>query len=150
MQPGDVLVCVFVEDVGTGDTFEQWPLHVTLVPWFRLYTETRNFIETLTNELSAQNAFTDTVGEREVFSKREANVLNKPTWQPLHEAVLSCVYNSGEPAAKQFRYVADNYQPHVTVQARTALHAGDTIEVSTVTVVEQKGDYKQAIATLSL
>lgn len=150
MQPRDLLVGVFIEKFDVGDTFEEWPLHVTLVPWFRLETAKEQFIRKLKKELAPIKPFTDTAGEREIFSKREANVLDKRKWQTLHEAVLACVYNTAEPAARQFRFVAEAFQPHVTVQPDGGLRAGESVEADVVYVVEQRGDYKQVVETINL
>jgi len=41
MLPGDRLICAFVSERKVGATFRLWPLHVTIVPWFRLNAATR-------------------------------------------------------------------------------------------------------------
>jgi len=35
MVPGDKLICLFIDDYSIGDKFSEWPLHITIIPWFR-------------------------------------------------------------------------------------------------------------------
>src|SRR6185437_16249370 len=82
MVPGDRLICAFVQPLAVGNTFPHWPLHVTVVPWFRLGDHTDQIVRWLTEALHPIAPFTATADKQTMLGPRQnrpAMLLHKPT-----------------------------------------------------------------------
>ena len=69
---GSLIIVHLVESIETGAVFPrkraEWPLHITLVPWFYLADDQREaFLQALTELAAAYAPFTVNVGEEEKF-----------------------------------------------------------------------------------
>src|SRR4051794_7330143 len=121
MNPGDRLVCAFVNPaVKAGAEFKDWPLHVTIVPWFRTDMTTGQLTAELKEALSGISSFTSTAGPSAKFGYTKgkvASLIQKPTpldeiekrvrqTLTIHEAWLV------DESTRRRR----DYKPHVTVQ----------------------------------
>lgn len=149
MRPGDQLVCALIEPRQAGDTFERWPLHVTIVPWFMLTVSLDDFVRLLQSQLRDIAPFGAKVRYAHRFGYRKANVLLRNQWQPLHDIVLGSVQQAAKNRVP-FRFVGRLYRPHVTHQASEHLNEGDIFWCDKVYVIEQKGGHKQVAAVIRL
>lgn len=151
MQSGDRLLCAFVSPQSVGLKFADWPLHVTVVSWFRTNIPVQQLEQMLTLNLEATQPFTATVGDDAQFGTKKnilVSLVEEPT--PLGEveqlARLALESSNVAIVAQKF----PQYRPHVTVQRSARLQPGDNFFVDRLNIVEQKGDYKQVVGEVLL
>src|SRR6266480_1138891 len=78
MKPGDRLICLFVNPpiVGRNVRFKEWPLHVTIVPWFRLGTSHDELALELENTLLDLTQFEAVAGPNAGFGHNKSKVVS--------------------------------------------------------------------------
>jgi 2'-5' RNA ligase len=79
MQAGSLILVHFLEEQAEGYRFErkrnQWPLHITLVPWFTVADE-EVLKACLTSVMQTTEAFAVTVGEQVLFGGHQEIAVN--------------------------------------------------------------------------
>lgn len=111
----DYLAVCMLEPIEVGTQFTQWPLHMTIVPWFKAPDLTA--VEEKLKPIAAEHRpFDVEVGERAYFGPRGKlpvmRIENIPELQSLHEDILRAVTESGWHM--EGRYTGQHYTPHVT------------------------------------
>lgn len=154
MQPGDRLICAFLEPLSVGRQFKEWPLHVTVMPWFRLDDPSDRVAAGLEQAFSGIAPFSAEAGRQVSLGpkkNRPARVLEPAGSFPGLEA------RSRRYLHKKRAWLVDEttqarreYLPHVTYQRGDVLGADRTIYCDRLYVVEQKGDYKEIVAEVPL
>lgn len=147
------LVCAFVssQEVGERFKFTDWPLHATVVPWFRLKAPEEQFNSSLQETLTNQPAFTAHVSsqQRTRYGSRRVTLLERNEWQSLHEAVFSVVaQHAGVIATKLF--IGTYYRPHVTFQRSGHLNPGEEFLCDNLYVVQREGGHREIVSKLAL
>ena len=151
MVPGDRLVCAFVTPHRIGDRFSEWPLHVTIVPWFRVDIVSDRLAAHMAQRLGTVRFFqVDMAGEAIFGRDKLVNRVKRPTPFGQVEKVMR-EYLQHEHAwlvdgRTQARYP---YQPHVTAQKNERLHEGDSFTCSGLTLVEQRDGFKEIVAEIA-
>jgi len=74
MLPGDRLLCLLLDGGQPGDRFRHWPLHVTIMPWFRLPDSSAQLARGLTRALQAVPAITVAADGVAYFGPRRRKV----------------------------------------------------------------------------
>ena len=130
----EYLVCLLVDDFEIGDTFTNWPLHVTVVAWFTV--DDSEYFTRLAELRSAKiPSFTAKVGERRKMSRHTVNVVRKTDeLQLLHETMMSLVKSTGRLLTKEDFYY-EKYQPHITHQKNIAAEPGDELRFEHVYLI---------------
>lgn len=146
MLPCDRLICAFIRPICIGDSFTDWPLHVTILPWFRVSDTTDRLILGLTRALLPISAFTSVV-EAEVLvgprKNRLALVIREPTtFHDIERRVRIYFHKKrawivDETTKKQW-----SFRPHVTIQKTDRMYEGENFKTDRLYIVEQKGTYK--------
>lgn len=153
------MVCNILEEEHEGYQFSKWPLHLTVIPWFRLKEDA------LPKTLVAIEETAKKVGSFAIKSKGNAwygprgdipvtevtDVAGKLT--ELHnELVHEIQGNAGDII--DLTHTGDNYSPHVSVSKDGKSIGHDQIlRCSNITVVEKtqrKVESKQVIKVISL
>lgn len=153
MVPGDRIFCAFVEPLRPKDVFNDWPLHATIIPWFRTDMDDRELVRELRDRLGRLSPFRAVMGGEAKFGRRRKSVTLVQTPTPLttieHEA-RDLLHELGawivDESIKQRR----DYRPHITAQRSGRLHAGDSFDVRAIYIVEQKGDHKQVTSRIDI
>lgn len=147
------LVCAFVEPQLLGKKFKltDWPLHVTIVPWFQLKGSESELNNDMQAVLMRQQAFTAHVDTQSHtrFNSRKVSLLRQSQWQDLHEKVLEVVARHAGVVATKL-YIGLYYRPHVTFQKIGHLNPRDEFYCDSLYVVERQGRYRQIINRLEL
>lgn len=147
MAPGDRLVCAFVEGQMVGLRFKRWPLHVTIVPWFRLDEASDVIVQGLERALVVIQPFELTASGTAQFGPRggrPASLLSAlPEIFQAEEKVRTYLHKKRAWLVDETTKKRYDFRPHVTVQGDTQLHDGDTFLCDRLYIVEQKGDYKE-------
>ncbi len=130
----------FVEQASVGQPFPRsnWPLHITLVPWF-LCSSSDKLDEELEGILASLKPFEVTVGEPAMFgSKKNIRVnLIEPSsqLQKLHKLLVDLVHKLGKIDTDE-RFTGDGYRPHITHVAGRNAKPGERILVDSLHLTE--------------
>ena len=143
MRPGSLILVTMAEQVEQGYTFErkrqEWPLHVTLVPWFETDANKNDVIKRLTNTVRTLNAFDAVIGAEDNFGPNgdvRVNVVSDPHhFSFLHNVVVAALDELAPKYISEI-YMRENYKPHVTHHGTNHMHIGDIVHVQDVAVVE--------------
>lgn len=154
MQPTDRLVCVFVKTIDIGGEFKAWPLHVTVVPWFRLSAPSNDLKEELQQALGGIQSFEVEMGAEAQLGHKKGKVGN---WVRLPSPLIEIEKRVRQVLKTHNSWLVDettrlkrDYRPHVTAQAEERLHEGDRFICSKLHIIEQKGDYKEIVQEINL
>jgi hypothetical protein len=143
-----------VQPIAVGDTFPRWPLHVTVVPWFRLNDQTDHIVEGLTESLQPIVPFTATSEMQSMLGPRRnrpAMLLRKPTpFQVIEQRVRTYFHKKRAWLVDETTKVRQVYRPHVTFQQDERLRPGETFQCDRLYVVEQFGDKKAVVGEIIL
>ena len=154
MVPGDRLICAFVRPLELGDTFPQWPLHVTIVPWFRLQDHTDHIVQGLTEALYQIAPFTATADAPVMMGPRRnrpATLLAKPTpFQVIEQRVRTYFHKKRAWLVDETTKIRRPYRPHVTFQGNERLQSGETFACDRLYVIEQFGEKKAVVGEIIL
>lgn len=154
MRPGDRLLCCFIENHLAGNTFSEWPLHSTIVPWFRSSAATRELADALKARLASTSPFKIVIGGEAGFGyhgRKLVNLIESPTPLEYIEKEFREILHARDAwIVDETTKIQRQFLPHVTVLGSNRVHAGDTINCSSLYIVEQKGDYKETVGSIYL
>jgi 2'-5' RNA ligase len=153
MTPGDRIFCLLIEPKQASETFSDWPLHLTIIPWFRTGTASEQLAAELHQRLGELQPFDVVVDGEAKFGarKRLVNLVAEPT--PLHfieHAARGLLHKLDAWLVDESTRQRRPFRPHVTEQASGRLHTGDSFRVEALYFVEQKGDYKEIVSKIQL
>jgi 2'-5' RNA ligase len=123
----------FVEQQLEGWKFERshWPLHVTLVPWFKVSDE-EAVIRSLEKLGERTGTFTLHVGGIEHFGRNRdvpVNIITNPEpARVLHEDLIMTL-GKADIAYDEQQYINRNYAPHITRHERDGRHSNKGEEI---------------------
>lgn len=135
------LVVVPFEPLKYGDTFTDWPLHTTIVPWFPVKEGHERELDGLLTEISKRHKpIVVKVGEIAMFgSKKDVPVsiiLPNRELTELHLDVFSTLEDNGFPI-HQKDISGENYQAHISHQGEKRYYDGTEIEISKFALIRQ-------------
>lgn len=157
MTEGSLILVAMVDPAAVPERFRrrrsEWPLHVTILPWFTVPDEAL-FIDFLEKHLPSEQSFMATVGADADFGANgEISVSlieNRQPFAVLHNYVFEAVKDHGGGMMAN-TWIGASYRPHVTHQGDNRLHKGDAFAVSSLTLVRLlKDDVCEVVATISL
>lgn len=134
------VVAILLEPVKIGKEFIEWPLHITIVPWFHGY-DADKLDELLRGLATKHKPFMATVGQIERFGYKkdvEVNVIDD--YEPLKRLHLD-VFNTLENnnfIIHQKDFVGEDYRAHITRQPKSHKNEGEVIEVKSFALVKQE------------
>jgi hypothetical protein len=156
MMPGDRLVCVLPKPLAVHNEFKNWPLHVTIVPWFRLGLDTRQITNDLSEVLYSVKSFSVVMSEENVRFGHQKGKLATLVRLPsplieIEQIVRSYLRNQNawmvDESTKRLRCA---FRPHITAQLNGSLHEGDSFWCDGLYIVEQKGGYKEIVGKVGV
>lgn len=153
MLPGDRLICAFLKPQVTGVQFEDWPLHVTVVPWFRLEISSEDLAAGLRPALAGLKSFRVQAAATEPFGNRHklANLTCDPTpFIEIEKRVRALLKKQAAWLVDETTKRHRQYRPHITHQKSGRLKPGDTFSCDSLYIVEQNGGYKEVIGKVEL
>lgn len=152
MLPDDRLICAFVEPQAVGGRFSGWPLHVTIVPWFRLDEQSEVIAHDLRRELRHVVPFMAIADGEAMFGPHKSRRVR------LMQPVLA--FKTPEQKVrgylrKKHAWLVDEttkqhheFVPHVTDQIDARLQEGHTFWCDRLYIVEQKGGRKEIVGEI--
>jgi len=154
MQPGDRLICAFVERTDVRGTFRTWPLHVTILPWLRLESSSDTIASGLVKALQPVNPFEVVMDGQAVFGPRRnrpAALVRLPTpFADIERRARNYFHKKRAWLVDETTKVRREFLPHVTAQGDKQMQPGNTFMCDRVYIVEQKGDFKQVAGEIIL
>jgi hypothetical protein len=135
MKPGDYILVHFVKPQPVGLRFErtrhEWPLHMTLVPWFSVGDDEE--LEVGLSEVAGKfSSFKVVVGEEAMFGPYGdvlVNVIaNHEADLPLHLALVEML-KANKAEYFNDRWVGLGHRAHITHHTQERCHEGDELLV---------------------
>jgi hypothetical protein len=154
MLPGDRLVCALVEPQTAGVQLRVWPLHVTIVPWFRLADSSDVIMKGLTRALRTTPSFEALVDGEAMFGIRKdrpVRLITQPTpFMQIETKVRTYLHKKHALLIDKTTKRRPEFRPHVTNQGETRLRLGDKFPCDRLYIVEQRGNYKEIVSEVRL
>ena len=155
MIPGDRLLCVLVENKAVGFEFKDWLLHVTIVPWFRLDSESADITKDLKVKLNSIKPFAVTMGRENVqFGHQKdkiATLVQLPTTlTDIEQTVRSYLRSRESWIVDETTKHPRAFKPHITNQKNSSMHEGDIFTCDRLLMIEQKGGLKEIVGEVNL
>lgn len=141
--PIEYITCFILEgDHKKGDVFDDWPLHVTLVPWC-LPNDLNQFIRSLSDITRQHREIHTVVRDTRIWGPHTVNVVRRtPKLHSLHADVLDVVRETGRLLINE-EFTGEYYTPHVTRQGLHHVETGSSIQLSSISLVERDNQKKQ-------
>jgi 2'-5' RNA ligase len=141
----------FVETQKIGHRFirsrAEWPLHITLIPWFTVHAElTTPFIAALTERAQQCCRFDATVGEEHAFTAPNGDkrvpvnlMANQKPFRNLHNQLLNLVRDYYMSFEVTNPYIGDRFRAHITHHTKDGVvyrcTQGDTLHIKDFSLV---------------
>jgi hypothetical protein len=154
-KPTEYMFVYLLEAKNPGDTFNEWPLHITLLPWFKLDVPISEFKTELNNQLAEVQSIAVKVGPERHFNKRAVNLIESSAGLlDLHELLLDFVKNNGEFTVSQ-SFVGPQFKPHIAKRLGKTMAEGKLVNVNRVYLIsappeDPRNRTKTVIAALEL
>ncbi|HEX5448121.1 MAG TPA: 2'-5' RNA ligase family protein [Candidatus Saccharimonadales bacterium] len=142
-QRNEHLVVIMLEHVPTGQEFEIWNRHITIVPW--LPCDDKERLDKVLEQVATRHkSFTVKAGKVETWGRKEKYEIQKiddpGDLHQLHWDVFRSLEKNGF-SVHQKDYLGEKYTPHVALRNRlqkgSALKRGQQIAVNKFTLVRQ-------------
>lgn len=152
MVPGDRLFCCFIKPQTLNETFTAWPLHITIVPWFRTDKASDALCRMLNQRLQSIEPFHVDVGEEARMGyDRTVNLIRTPSpLEDIEQAARALLHENAAWLVDETTQKQRAFRPHVTAQKSGRMQTGDHVTIDKVYIVEQKGDYKEITGLTAL
>lgn len=133
-------IAYLLEDLPIGAKFKSSALHIIILPWFALETDEGPFLTWFYNHFDSVPAFSATVGEHKLFGPQKdvpVSIMEpQRKFMQLHQLALSWFGQVGARWAEKDPYVGNDYVPHVAQRHGFVLQAGQTMPITTLTLVK--------------
>lgn len=155
MIPGDRLLCAFVANQpAVGDSFSDWPLHVTIIPWFRAELPSQDLGRELAGRLDGIAPFRVSIDGESHFGfkgRKTVNLIKTPTpLMDIERQARAILRENKAWLVDETTKTRRPFMPHVTVQKSGRVHEGDSFSVDKLYIVEQKGQHKVIVEVIQL
>ncbi len=154
MQPGDRLVCAFLENRETGETFTDWPLHITIVPWFRTEVTSDVLAEEMQAAMRDIEPFEAVAGGEAGFGYKGQKLVNliltPSSLEDIEKAVREVLHGHNAWMVDETTKIRRVFRPHVTKNTSGRVYEGDVFPINSIYIIEQKGVRKEITGKISL
>lgn len=153
MLPGDRLLCAFVEKQAVGFMFKDWPLHITIVPWFRLDITSPQLAKQLKENYIGGTAFKVTTLDEAQFGYRKTKIVNlvaAPELMKLEGQTRRLLHAHKAWVVDEADKTRRGFRPHVTALSAGRAYEGDSFSCDRLYIVSQHGDFKQIDSVIML
>jgi len=136
------LIVLPVEPLAKYNKFVNWPLHITIVPWFNCPSEDYPKLDKLLSDITNKHyKFCLEVGEIASFGwhgKEFLAQLIKPNndLKQLHLDIFNTLETNGFPI-HQKEYLGDAYKPHFIYKMESKYITGQKINVNYFSLIKQ-------------
>lgn len=132
----------------------RWPLHVTIIPWFRLSDSTELITRGLAQAYKPIAPFM-AVAEAEAMMGPKRNqpvvLLAGPTpFRDIEQRTRTYLHKKRAWLVDETTKRQRPFRPHVTNQLQDRLYPGDAFKTDNIYMVEQEGGHKQVVGEITL
>ncbi len=153
MRPGDRIICALVDNQAVGSQFKEWPLHITIVPWFRLTIASSELAALLKKSYIGSKQFTALVTDEAQFGYKKTktvNLVEAPELKRLEGQTRRLLHTHRAWVVDEADKTRGRFRPHITVLKAGRMHQGDHFICDRLYIVSQHGDYKMIDAEIIL
>lgn len=154
MLPADRLICTFLGNLPVGKTFKDWPLHVTVIPWFRTAVTSQALSRHIKQKLIPMVPFPLLVDGEAGFGykgRKLVNLIAQPSpLDDIEREARNILHEHGAWIVDETTMQRRVFRPHVTAHKSGRAHEGDVYTCDALYIIEQKGDYKEIVSTILL
>jgi hypothetical protein len=115
-QDNEYMLAYLVRPERVGEEFLNWPLHMTVVPWFLVPGDIQEFIDRLRVSLEKIPAFSIQPGQETLFGHYLVSLIESDDMIALHQKLLEILASLGINFTARDRYIGENYRPHISHQ----------------------------------
>lgn len=145
MEPGDRLICCLVKPFIARASFSSWPLHITIVPWFRVNVDSGQLVSEL--PLDRFLPFRVILGnESRLGANKPVTLIKLPSELTEIEAeTRTYLHDKGAWLADETTKKAHSFLPHLTWQK--GVKPVENFSITEIQIVQQAGDNKVVVAS---
>jgi hypothetical protein len=146
MLPGDRLLCAFVEKQAVSSIFKDWPLHITIVPWFRLDISSPQLAKQLKEHYIGSNSFKAIVENETQFGYKKpklVNLISAPALMELEGQTRRLLHAHKAWVVDEADKTRRGFRPHITAMGTNRVHEGDSFDCDYLYIISQHGAFKQ-------
>lgn len=136
---GDRVVVSLLQPLARGERFHKWPLHLTLMPWFRSKLPSHEIAQVITGALSGVQPFTATMGETAHFGFKDqvpVRVVTSPNgFEEVHHRLLQAFHAHPEIEVLDGEHTGNGFRAHVTLHSYEPLREGDIVACNDLQIV---------------
>lgn len=133
------VVAIMLGPISIGQEFIDWPLHITIVPWFPC-GDSEKLDSILVDEAKTHASFLVEVGKIEKFGPGKNIGVNlikdSPELNKLHWSIYTALEKNNF-GIHQKEYVGDGYKPHITHQPHGQKRKGEKLKIESLALVKQ-------------
>lgn len=148
-----LMVAHLIEPTNVGDTFEAWPLHITLLPWFRT---AQTWAEEVFRRCAADlRACRVVLGARQLGPVALFGEAEDIPVRPIGDSTALGVAHgvllaSLHPFLDDKTYIGGSYNPHVTIRNNPDPGEGAEIDIATLSLIRHGVNHKTVVETVNL
>ncbi len=135
----EFVIVIMLEPVSLGREFIDWPLHITIVPWFD-GNDAKKLDGILSEATKTFPSFSVEVSKIEKFGPKKNIKVNliksSPELNELHWSILN-VLEKNNFGIHQKEYIGNGYKAHVTHQSHGQKREGENLRINSFTLVKQ-------------
>lgn len=134
----EYLLAFILEPLEKGSQFIAWPLHITLVPWFRTAHKEAQILYDTKTAVEQFEPFTVRGVQRAQFGWRGSvavTAVASPALHDLHRALLGTL-ERGQYQLMNTRHMGDSFQPHVTKKGNVEFKPGHELLLDRVYLIK--------------
>lgn len=153
MKLGDRLLCIFIQSQSVNDTFKEWPVHLTLLPWFRINKSSDELAILLNETFVGCTAFQITIKNEAQFGYKQAKIVNlaeAPELYRLEGQARRLLHKYKAWVVDEADKTRKHFRPHITVLKTGRMHEKDTFSCDRIFIVSQQVDFKRIDAEIKL
>jgi len=150
----ELLVAHTFESLEEGRSFQQWPLHAILAPWFTI-DSADEVMHDLGILAEHQQPIDVIIGMQVSFGKmsRKQRQQNAQMIEPnlelqeLHDGLIAVVKRHG--TLRSVNNIGEGYNPHVRQQGAKILRPGNVLQIDSMSLIEaQAANFNNAEKTV--
>jgi 2'-5' RNA ligase len=141
MAKNEHLVVIPLEELKKSEQFVEWPLHITVVPWFAVEEERGQELDDLLSEIATRHHPIELiVGRLAMFGAHNDTPVNlidpSQALTDLHLDVLNSLEANHFPI-HQKEWLGDKYQAHIAHQEDKFYTEGQHIQIANFALIKQ-------------
>lgn len=138
-QLGDYVLVSLLQPLRAGEQFRKWPLHVTILPWFRTHLDPHELQALLQEHTRGVDAFTAMMGATAQFGYHDqvpVRVVNEPNdFRKLHNHLFEALSHDERILFLDTSHCGPHFKAHITLHHAEPLREGDLITCNELQLV---------------